>query len=686
MARTQNSATAVIAVLSLLQPLPGLAQAKAQAPGAITEEALETTLACLKNFKGKPKDAEKACLEELKLAEVECLPELLQPDGRPDKKNKKKDASPEMIAERIVRAANAEACMADQAKVTADAEDAKKAQNAADATAQADVRAEADAKAATDLKAKEAAEADGKAQAEADAKAKKRAAAEAQAQADADASALLQTEAIAEAETAAMAEAQAKKAEETAASEAAALAAAQAEADDVAKLEAKRAKEDLKSAAKAAKADEKAAKRAIAEVQTQAEADARALVQAEAIAEAETAAIAKAEKEAQAEAEAQAKKAEETAASEAAARAAAPSRECVVELLDAAGETLCADDMTQAEITAVTAAATENTDVAVTTQTVTEETTRSSAQEFETPNAKEGGGLSNLEKAGLLALGALVVGAILQNGQKVTAKTGDRVVVQDEFGNFSVLKDDDVLLRQAGSTVRTETFSDGSTRTFVTREDGVQIITIRDSSGQVQRRTRIAADGSEVLLIDDTRKFEPIDVSALPRPAVSDLAYRDTTDQAALREALRAAESRDIGRSFSLSQVREYREVRNLALEINLDNITFPTNSAAIQPGEARQLREIGLLMEEFIATNPRELFLIEGYTDAVGDESYNLLLSDRRAETVALALSEYFGVRTENMVVQGYGERFPLIPTLEAERLNRRVTIRRITTLIQPQ
>ena len=90
--------------------------------------------------------------------------------------------------------------------------------------------------------------------------------------------------------------------------------------------------------------------------------------------------------------------------------------------------------------------------------------------------------------------------------------------------------------------------------------------------------------------------------------------------------------------------------------------------------------------MQDFIAENPREVFLIEGYTDAVGDESYNLLLSDRRAETVALALSEYFGVRPENMVVQGYGERFPLVPTLEAERLNRRVAVRRITSLIQPR
>ena len=73
------------------------------------------------------------------------------------------------------------------------------------------------------------------------------------------------------------------------------------------------------------------------------------------------------------------------------------------------------------------------------------------------------------------------------------------------------------------------------------------------------------------------------------------------------------------------------------------------------------------------------------GYTDAAGDESYNLLLSDRRAETVALARSEQFGMRAENMVVQGHEERFPLVPALEAEPLNRRVAVGQITDLIQP-
>ncbi|WP_155326405.1 OmpA family protein, partial [Alkalilacustris brevis] len=77
-------------------------------------------------------------------------------------------------------------------------------------------------------------------------------------------------------------------------------------------------------------------------------------------------------------------------------------------------------------------------------------------------------------------------------------------------------------------------------------------------------------------------------------------------------------------------------------------------------------------------------LFLVEGHTDAIGPAGYNLLLSDRRAESVALALTEYFGVPPENMVVQGYGESYLKIPTQEAERLNRRVAVRRITPLLR--
>jgi outer membrane protein OmpA-like peptidoglycan-associated protein len=74
---------------------------------------------------------------------------------------------------------------------------------------------------------------------------------------------------------------------------------------------------------------------------------------------------------------------------------------------------------------------------------------------------------------------------------------------------------------------------------------------------------------------------------------------------------------------------------------------------------------------------------MIEGHTDAVGSDVDNLSLSDRRAETVALILSQQFNVPPENLVTQGYGEQFLKIPTDGPERRNRRVTARRITPLL---
>jgi outer membrane protein OmpA-like peptidoglycan-associated protein len=140
----------------------------------------------------------------------------------------------------------------------------------------------------------------------------------------------------------------------------------------------------------------------------------------------------------------------------------------------------------------------------------------------------------------------------------------------------------------------------------------------------------------------------------------------------------------DAGRTFSLRQIREIEQVRSLVPAIDLDTVTFATGSAAIPAAQARSLVRLGILIEELLLENPREVFLIEGHTDAVGSESYNLALSDRRAESVALALTEAFRIPPENLIVQGYGESFLKVQTQAAEERNRRATVRRITPLLR--
>lgn len=373
-----------------------------------------------------------------------------------------------------------------------------------------------------------------------------------------------------------------------------------------------------------------------------------------------------------------------TAEGEAAAEPAPPA------VPEAAAAVLSTSGAAAAEETEAPAAADP---VAVVSEVITEGMTRSSDEEFAAaPVAVAEGkksGLSDLEKVGLVALGALVVGAVINQANDKEAKTvvsnsGDRVVVQNPDGSYTVYKDDDAVLRRPGVETTTETYRDGSTRTVVKREDGTQVVTIRDASGRVLRRATYDRNGNEAILIDDLYPEERIDITKLPPPRPDRVTISTSDGDAALKAELAALEAAELGRKFSLRQIREIREVRSLAATIEVDSITFDTGSAAIKATEARKLADIGRLMQELLAANPREVFLIEGHTDAVGSAASNLSLSDRRAESMALALTEYFDIPPENLVVQGYGESELKVPSAGDERANRRVVVRLVTPLMR--
>jgi outer membrane protein OmpA-like peptidoglycan-associated protein len=597
------------------------------------------------------------------------------------------EAEAARLAAEAAAAAEAEA----QALAATEAEDARLAAEAvASAEAEAQAVAAAEAEAAR-LAAEAATAAEAEAQALAATEAEDaRLAAEAVASAEAEAQAVAAAEAeaarlAAEAAAAAEAEAQAVAAAETEAARLAAEAAAAAEAEAQA-LAATKA-EDAQLAAETAAAEEaKAQAVAAAEAEAARQAEevaAVAATEAQAVAaeEAEAARLAT-EAAAATEAEAQALAADAAAEAEAARLAAAAAEASVViNLVDpTVGES---DDVPAA---ARTAAAPQD----VVEETLNALSIRTSSQEFTTtiydPAAVEtqGNGLTNIEKALLLGLGAVVVGSVLRNGDKVVANTGDRVVVEGARG-LTVYKDDDTLLRQPGATMRTENFADGSMRTTLDREDGAQVVTIRDPRGRVLRRAVTYPNGTQYNLFDDLQPEPAVNVHQLEetRPVPRRLSASEN-DLAALRAALSEDQAFDAGRTFNLRQIREIEQVRSLVPAIELDTMTFPTSSAAIPPAQARSLLRLGILIEEMLLENPREMFLIEGHTDAVGSGSQNLSLSDRRAESVALALTENFHISPENLIVQGYGEAFPRVQTQAAEERNRRVTARRITPLLR--
>jgi len=102
-------------------------------------------------------------------------------------------------------------------------------------------------------------------------------------------------------------------------------------------------------------------------------------------------------------------------------------------------------------------------------------------------------------------------------------------------------------------------------------------------------------------------------------------------------------------------------------------NVTFDFDSASLRPEFFDVLDSVALVVNEFEQT----VLIIDGHTDARGSESYNLDLSQQRAESVEryLISQQVLPVR---VAAYGYGEQYPIADNdSEAGRArNRRVEL----------
>ena len=146
--------------------------------------------------------------------------------------------------------------------------------------------------------------------------------------------------------------------------------------------------------------------------------------------------------------------------------------------------------------------------------------------------------------------------------------------------------------------------------------------------------------------------------------AIAEQRAPTAVDLALLNEAL--------PRAYTLDEIRYSAEVRDRMPRIDLDTITFESGSWDVSPDQYNRLAPIADGIKRAIAQNPNEVFLIEGHTDATGNEDDNLSLSDRRAESVSIILTDQFQIPPENLTTQGYGEQQPKVQTEGAERANR--------------
>lgn len=101
-------------------------------------------------------------------------------------------------------------------------------------------------------------------------------------------------------------------------------------------------------------------------------------------------------------------------------------------------------------------------------------------------------------------------------------------------------------------------------------------------------------------------------------------------------------------------------------------NIVFEIDKASIRPEYGDEVAKVG----DFMQKNPTTTAVIEGYTDEVGSDDYNLQLSQQRAESVVNALVADFNIDRSRLTAKGYGKSQPIADnsTDEGRQKNRRI------------
>ncbi len=111
--------------------------------------------------------------------------------------------------------------------------------------------------------------------------------------------------------------------------------------------------------------------------------------------------------------------------------------------------------------------------------------------------------------------------------------------------------------------------------------------------------------------------------------------------------------------------------------KVIVHGIYFDFNSDSIRRESDPILKELG----EALARHPEWTLSINGHTDNVGGDAYNLRLSQRRAAAVVRALVERHGIGEGRLRSAGYGASSPIEPndTPEGRARNRRVELVRV-------
>jgi OOP family OmpA-OmpF porin len=101
-------------------------------------------------------------------------------------------------------------------------------------------------------------------------------------------------------------------------------------------------------------------------------------------------------------------------------------------------------------------------------------------------------------------------------------------------------------------------------------------------------------------------------------------------------------------------------------------NVQFDFDQAVVKPEFREEVRQVA----EFLRLHTDTVAVLEGHTDSMGSEEYNMDLSQRRVNAVRQLLIDQFGIDGARVRAQGFGESRPVASndTPQGRAQNRRV------------
>jgi outer membrane protein OmpA-like peptidoglycan-associated protein len=126
-------------------------------------------------------------------------------------------------------------------------------------------------------------------------------------------------------------------------------------------------------------------------------------------------------------------------------------------------------------------------------------------------------------------------------------------------------------------------------------------------------------------------------------------------------------------------ELQNQQSGRSLSMNLSGD-VLFDYDKATLKPAAEEALKKVAVVLSQF----PESMVTVEGFTDAKGSKSFNMQLSQERANAVKDWVVRNGNVPAGNITARGFGEQNPVAPNTNLDgsdnpagrALNRRVSI----------